>query len=468
MAKEVELKLSLPSHAVAVFMQDEHLGQLQGVLELDNQYFDTPDLALNQAHAALRVRKSQHGYKQTLKNKGQAIAGLHERGEWEYDIASPHIDWSLFEQDIQLDDALKQAIQPLFKTDFTRHVWIQTWGESEIELVLDEGMIHTQQNNDQPASSSHSINLCEIELELKSGRVEDLFAFAKTLAEKHPLVSCDINKAERGYGLLYPQMSFFTPHDFHTPWQQQSVPVVSLLQETLTRITRHWDRFSQQENWWSLWVIARQVSAVCWLLSEMPNCPDAIRGRWLVLQQDLHKILQPAIVVTGLHVDNNSNSRGLSQRLLGVVGAQLSAGLETWMHKNGLGMALLELGEFLYALHQQQESDINGYAWVEQLMTKVTQEQAVSESKLQSLAYVLLRCDDDRYQQVNEVIRCLTVSRAMMAANDMSGAITDETSRAKLASWQRRLTVENRNLLDAKHALFDVLSTKLNQDRKNS
>ncbi|NVK37406.1 MAG: CYTH domain-containing protein [Gammaproteobacteria bacterium] len=462
MAKEVELKLSLPSHAVEAFKQDVNLGQQQGVLELDNQYFDTPDLALNQAHAALRVRKSQHGYKQTLKNKGQAIAGLHERGEWEYDIDSPQIDWSLFANDIQIDEALKQAIQPLFKTDFTRHVWLQTWGESEIELVLDEGIIHTIKNSGEHLSTAQSINLCEIELELKSGRVEDLFVYAKTLAEKHPLVSCDINKAERGYGLLFPQMSFFAPFDFTSQWQQASLPITTLLQETLTRITRHWDRFSQQENWWSLWVIARQVSAVCWLLSEMPNCPDSIRGRWLVLQQDLNKILQPATVVTGLYVDTNSNSRGLSQRLLSVVGSQLSNGLETWMQKNGLGMALLELGEFLYALHQQQNSDSNGYAWVQQLMHKVAQEQAVSESKLQSLAYVLLRCDDDRYQQVNEVIRCLTVSRAMMAANDMSGAITDETSRAKLASWQRRLTVENRNLLDAKQALFDALSNELN------
>lgn len=74
MAKEVELKLSLPSHGVDAFLQDADLGQPQGApLELDNQYFDTPELALNKAHAALRVRKSQHGFKQTLKIRDKPL-----------------------------------------------------------------------------------------------------------------------------------------------------------------------------------------------------------------------------------------------------------------------------------------------------------------------------------------------------------------------------------------------------------
>lgn len=454
MAKEVELKLSLPSHAVDAFMQDVDLGQAQGApLELDNQYFDTPDLALNQAHAALRVRKSQHGYKQTLKNKGQAIAGLHERGEWEYDIPTNQLDWSLFEADIQLDANLRECIVPIFKTDFTRHVWIKHLGESEIELVLDQGLIHNENpTGDHHPASSQSINLCEIELELKSGRVDDLFTFAKQLAGRHPLVPCDINKAERGYGLLFPSLSFFTPENFRQAWQQDQLPVLSLLQETLTRLSRHWDTFSQQENWWSLLVMRRQVHAVCWMLSELPHCPDSLRGRWLVLQQDLKKLLQPADVVTGLYVDNNSHSRGLSQRLLSVVASQLSEGLETWMANNGLGLAMLELGEYMYA--QAQEADHNGAPWINTLITRLAQELDISDASLQTLAFVLLRCGDDRYQAVNEVIRCQAVVNAMIAAKGLQNAITDETSRAKLASWQRRLTVEKRNLLDAKQALI--------------
>ncbi|WP_283788536.1 CYTH domain-containing protein [Bermanella sp. WJH001] len=456
MAKEVELKLSLPSHGVANFIQDENLGLPQGApLELDNQYFDTPDLALNQAHAALRVRKSQHGYKQTLKNKGQAIAGLHERGEWEYDIPSAQLDWSLFANDIQLDAALREQIQPIFKTDFSRHVWLKQFGESEIELVLDEGVIHNKFEPPAQSASSQSINLCEIELELKSGRVEDLFAFAKQLAQQHPLVPCDINKAERGYGLLFPKLSFFSPQNFAGAWANNELPTYAVLQEALTRLSRHWDQFSQQENWWSLLVMNRQVSAICLLLNELPHCPDHIRGRWLVLQLDLQKLLQPAAVVVGLYVDNNSHSRGLSQRLLSLSASQLSAGLETWMANNGLGMAMLELGEYLYA--QAQQPDVNGAPWIQDLLTRVGQGQGVHESSLQALAYVLLRCQDDRYQAVNEVIRCQLVVNAMIAAQGIQQAITDETSRAKLASWQRRITVERRNLLDAKQALMTRL-----------
>ena len=454
MAKEVELKLSLPSHGVDAFLQDADLGQPQGApLELDNQYFDTPELALNKAHAALRVRKSQHGFKQTLKNKGQAIAGLHERGEWEYDIPTPQLDWSLFANDIQLDANLRESIVPIFKTDFTRHVWIKQLGESEIELVLDEGLIHNHKpSGEHNPASSQSIKLCEIELELKSGRVADLFTFAKQLAERHPLVPCDINKAERGYGLLFANLSFFTPQNFQHALQQPSLPMLSLLQETLTRLSRHWDRFSQQENWWSLLVMSRQVNAVCWILSELPQCPDALRGRWLVLQQDLTKLLQPADVVTGLYVDNNNHSRGLSQRLLSVVAAQLSDVLKNWMDNNGLGLAMLELGEYVYA--RVQQSDVNGAPWVHGLINRIAQEFKVSDSALQALAYVLLRCGDHRYQAVNEVLRCQAVVNAMIAAKGLQNAITDETSRAKLASWQRRLTVEKRNLLDAKTALI--------------
>ena len=451
MAKEVELKLSLPKHAVAAFMQDANLGQTQGApLELDNQYFDTPDLALNQAHAALRVRKSQHGYKQTLKNKGQAIAGLHERGEWEYDIPSNQLDWSLFANDIQIDAHLREHIQPIFKTDFTRHVWIKSFGESEIELVLDEGVIHNQDGQHQQ-TINHSINLCEIELELKHGKVQDLFAFAKQLAEQHPLVPCDINKAERGYGLLFPKLSFFTPHNFSESWQKNDLPVFTFLQDTLTRLSRRWDQFSQQENWWSLLVMSRQVSTICWLLNELPHCPSPLRGRWLVLQQDLEKLLQPASVVTGLYVDNNSHSRGLSQRLLTVIASQLSDGLETWINNNGLGMAMLSLGEYVY--EQARLPEQNGAAWVNALIARLGQELDVHEGPLQALACVLLRTQDERYSALNEVIRCQAVVNAMVCAKAMQGAMTDETSRAKLASWQRRLTVEKRNLLDAKQAL---------------
>lgn len=454
MANEVELKLTLPSHAVDAFKQDSQLGQSQGQpLILDNQYFDTPELGLNKAHAALRVRKSQHGFKQTLKNKGQAIAGLHQRGEWEYDIPTNQLDWSLFANDIQLDERFKKSIQPIFKTDFTRHVWVKLQGQSEIELVLDEGLIHTQTHSDNN-QGRQNFQLCEIELELKSGNVGDLFTFAQQLAQRHPLVPCDINKAERGYGLLFPKISFFTPKDFTQSWSQQNLPAFEFLQDLLTRMSRHWDQFSQQENWWSLQVIARQVHTVCWLLSEIPHCPDALRGRWLVLQQDLLKLLQPASVVTGLYVDVNSNSRGLSQRLLGAINAQLSEGLETWMAHNGLGMAMLSLGQYLY--EQSTEDEPNAYPWFNQLAHIVSQEQFVCEASLHALAYTCLRCGDDRYSFINNVIRCHTVVHGMIGAKDFASAMTEETSRAKLASWQRRLTVENRNLLDAKQALLDA------------
>ena len=299
MAHEVELKLTLPSYEVQAFLADEDLGESQGEpLMLDNQYFDTEDLKLNQSHAALRIRKSQHGYKQTLKNKGKAIAGLHQRGEWEYDIAEPVIDWSLFPSELNIDPSLKNAIKPIFKTDFQRHVWIRKQGESEIELVLDEGVIKNDDNN---------IALCEIELELKTGKVEDLFDFALQLAERHPLVPCDINKAERGYHLNHPDLSFFSAQDFSQP---NYLDVRELLQESLTRISRRWDDFSSNENWWALLVLSRQLHGVSGLLQCLET-PDTLKQRWLHLTEQVLNILGPARTVVALYVDDNSHSRGL-------------------------------------------------------------------------------------------------------------------------------------------------------------
>jgi len=261
MANEVELKLTLPSFAVQDFLQDSQLGDYQGEpLVLDNQYFDTDDLKLNQSHAALRIRKSQYGYVQTLKNKGTALAGLHVRGEWEYDIPSAHIDWSLFPQDVQIEDEIKQAVKPLFKTDFNRHVWNVSFGESQIELVLDQGLICT---------NKHNAPISEIELELKSGDAADLFALALQLSQRYPLVPCDISKAERGYALLYPIISFFTPTDFALQMQsEQDFSLNPFLQETLQRISRRWDDVCSTENWWSLLVLSRQVQAMAWMINQ--------------------------------------------------------------------------------------------------------------------------------------------------------------------------------------------------------
>jgi len=452
MANEVELKLTLPSFAVQDFLQDSQLGDYQGEpLVLDNQYFDTDDLKLNQSHAALRIRKSQYGYVQTLKNKGTALAGLHVRGEWEYDIPSAHIDWSLFPQDIQIEDEIKQAIKPLFKTDFNRHVWNVSFGQSQIELVMDQGLICT---------SKHNAPICEIELELKSGDAADLFALALQLAKRYPLVPCDISKAERGYALLYPIISFFTPTDFAMQMQsEQDFSLNPFLQETLQRISRRWDDVCSTENWWSLLVLSRQVQAMAWMINQLPMVPEAIQNGWQDLALDLVKLLEPANLVIALHVDHHSNSRGLSQRLMQMQDSEMTVRLKTFIDDNKLGNNMLLLGQFLYA--QTESVSFNEYLASSLHNLEVSQWQENNDQQmqmLQGMAYLFKRLDHSAYQILNRFINQSLVVSAMTQAQKTMQTISDEDSRAKLGSWVRRLTVEARTLQDLRASLLEALN----------
>lgn len=451
MANEVELKLSLPSYAVDGFMQDPRLGSVPPqVLELDNQYFDTPDLLLNQAHCALRIRKSQFGFKQTLKNKGTALAGLHVRGEWEYDIEQAQIDWSLFPAEVQLSPAIRAAIAPIFKTDFQRHVWLLQYGDSEIELVLDQGVISSNNNN---------VPLCEVELELKSGNVSDLFALARQLANDHPLVPCDINKAERGYRLLHPKLSFFKGNSFALYDDSQAdVDVLALMHDTLTRMSRNWDDFANKTDWWSLLVLSRQVQAMCWMLNELPMLNAEIEQTWQNLSDSLITLLQPASLTVALYVDDNSHSRGLSQRLLGVFEQEQNAALERFIQSNLLGQSMLVLGEFLQA--QTHTISFNEYLLSSLHNVQVSQWQEPNARQLQTLqamAYFFKRLQHPAYDVLNRFINKNLVVTAMRHTQGALDNIKDESSRAKLASWVRRLTVENRACLELRGQLLTVL-----------
>jgi inorganic triphosphatase YgiF len=60
--------------------------------ELFNQYFDTPERDLAAAKVALRVRRDGEQFIQTLKTRGQSVAGLSERNEWDWNLAKAKLD----------------------------------------------------------------------------------------------------------------------------------------------------------------------------------------------------------------------------------------------------------------------------------------------------------------------------------------------------------------------------------------
>lgn len=195
--KETELKLrcaveSLPALAQLL----DSIAKPQGARQLNNTYFDTSDIALAQAKAALRIREKHGQYEQTLKTRGKSVAGLQQRGEWNWPIASNRLDIALLQQEeIKLHLPAELALTQLysiFTTNFQRHTWLFQQGSTLIEVAIDNGAVKANQLS-QP--------LCECELELMQGEESVLWQLAQTLGAQTALWISDISKAERGYRL---------------------------------------------------------------------------------------------------------------------------------------------------------------------------------------------------------------------------------------------------------------------------
>ena len=200
MATEIELKLSIVEvHDEDALLQVKNCLISLGVeqkfqtYELENAYFDTPDLRLNAEKIALRIRKKGERYIQTLKTKGQSVNGLSKRGEWEWDLSLPKLNLELLTQCEAWPKTINTGqLNKAFETNFTRHQVEFTWKEATIELALDRGDI---------ISNGDRASINELELELMTGNENNLHLLYLELQKFMTLESSDISKAERGYRL---------------------------------------------------------------------------------------------------------------------------------------------------------------------------------------------------------------------------------------------------------------------------
>ncbi|MES2363611.1 MAG: CYTH and CHAD domain-containing protein [Pseudomonadota bacterium] len=195
---EIELKLRLPPDALAALRADPLLANTRKVRRhLDNIYFDTPQRTLAKAGIGLRLRSDGKRWLQTVKGPGASRAGLHQREEIEFAVAGPALEWpplagTRFEA---LLKPLKNQLAPQFRTRFERDLRQVTGAMgATIEVALDQGEIVALQRREP---------LCELELELLSGPVDDLFSLALQLVRAHPLVLDNRSKAERGGQLAH-------------------------------------------------------------------------------------------------------------------------------------------------------------------------------------------------------------------------------------------------------------------------
>ncbi|HZW24821.1 MAG TPA: CHAD domain-containing protein [Gallionella sp.] len=198
MAVETELKLRIsPEHLARLkrhALLKEHQVARTVTRRLYNVYYDTPRLDLHRAMMALRLRRVGGQWLQTLKGGGEVKAGLHSRNEWEIPVSGEALEFPPSpEWDEHLPRPLRKKLRPVFVTDFTRTTRLLDWHGSRIEVCLDHGEIRTEQ---------HSLPICELELELKSGESRSLFELALAILDVVPCELEVVNKAEYGFRLL--------------------------------------------------------------------------------------------------------------------------------------------------------------------------------------------------------------------------------------------------------------------------
>ncbi|NKI75120.1 inorganic triphosphatase [Dickeya sp. CFBP 2040] len=203
MSEEIELKFIVHPDAVAAIRQGlknwqsdvGHSNHLH-THQLANSYYETADGYLRQHGIGLRIRGENGRYEMTVKTAGKVVGGLHQHPEYNVELPGPHLNLHLLPAEIWPEgcdiEALAQALQPLFSTDFQREAWVVSHHQSLIEIAFDQGQI---------SAGEWVEPLCELELELKNGRTEDLLAFANELSDLGGLRQGSLSKAARGYHL---------------------------------------------------------------------------------------------------------------------------------------------------------------------------------------------------------------------------------------------------------------------------
>ena len=196
MSTEIELKLQVSAAAIRQLLAHPLLASIPPQKQhLLNTYFDTPKLELHARRVAVRFRKKGWQWLCTVKSAEPASGGLAMRSEWETPATPGIFDFSHVDADDfrQFLEQKQPHLEPVFTTDFHRQIWHLPFGESLIELAIDRGHIE---------ACGRREKISEIELELLSGNVDDIFGLTRELQQKIDLRPAVASKAERGYKLF--------------------------------------------------------------------------------------------------------------------------------------------------------------------------------------------------------------------------------------------------------------------------
>ncbi|PJG83315.1 inorganic triphosphatase [Caviibacterium pharyngocola] len=200
MSNEVELKLAV-SPDFAEFLSQALSGLnviSQQTIFLGNSYYDSTDGFFAAHKMGLRIRRENDDFTLTLKTDGKVAGGLHIRPEYNVPLAENKADLTELVTRYDLDKSwLQLSLQAIFSTDFQRRLWLVEQGGTVIEVALDQGEIVAGEKREP---------ICEVEFELKQGKITDLLRFVASLTLENGVRLSSASKAQRGYRLVAGKM----------------------------------------------------------------------------------------------------------------------------------------------------------------------------------------------------------------------------------------------------------------------
>ena len=199
MDQQIALKLAVAEDRHGVLLRHPALAKATAREHhhLVSIYYDTGRMALRRAGILLRLRKNGAAWQQTVKRQDESHGGLTLRPEWQTPYLN-HFDFSCVD-DADLRDWLQRdkiagRLAAVFETNVRRTVWqLDSGPGTRILVKLDRGWT---------ASNGRRDTISELELQLISGSVDSLYAFALQLTQRQALPPLLLSKAERGYRLF--------------------------------------------------------------------------------------------------------------------------------------------------------------------------------------------------------------------------------------------------------------------------
>ena len=142
-------------------------------INMETTYFDTPAFVLSDRHITLRRRMENGESVCTVKTPFSGYG----RGEWECrcdDIETGIIKLCELGAPREILFLTVEGVHPVCGAKFTRRAGDIYCDGAQLELALDRGIL---------LGGGKEIDLCEVEVEMKSGDVDAAIAFGTTLAE---------------------------------------------------------------------------------------------------------------------------------------------------------------------------------------------------------------------------------------------------------------------------------------------